>query len=158
LQAKILLKKMMKKLLLLILFLIFAINLTGCATSSKEQPRVNAEEDSQSTLYKWGVEVLDIKLTAADNLLHFRYKIIDPDKASPLTSLHVKPYVIDQKTGYKIMVPNLPKVGSLRQRSREARPDLIYFILFANPGMVIKSGDKVTVVIGDLRVADLTVK
>lgn len=148
-----------KKLILLSCLLIAALILTGCATSSEKQTQVDqTKEDQLLSEDEWGIKILGIRQTAAGHMLNFRYKITDPEKASPLVSLHARPYIIDQKTGKIVPVPNMAKVGSLRQRSREAKPDLIYFILFSNPDKFIKPGNKVTVVIGDFRVANLTVE
>ena len=55
-------------------------------------------------------------------------------------------------------VPTTPTVGSLRQTGIKPLINRTYFVLFANPGRQIKAGDKVTVVIGDFRAADLIVE
>jgi hypothetical protein len=150
---------MMKKLLLLILFLIFAINLAGCATIDEKQTQVNAAKEKKLALEdRWGIEIMDIRTTAGGYMLHFRYKIIDPEKAASLVSLQVKPYVIDLATNTKLSVPQLPKVGSLRQRSRDAKVNRTYFVMFSNPGQLIKAGGKVTVVIGDFIAENLAVE
>jgi hypothetical protein len=52
---------------------------------------------------------MDIRTTAEGHMLHFRYNIIDPEKASSLVSLQAKPYVIDPATNTKLTVPQLPK-------------------------------------------------
>jgi hypothetical protein len=62
------------------------------------------------------------------------------------------------ETGLKVAVPNLPKVGSLRQRSGQPKREIVSFIVFNNPGQFIKSGSRVAVVIGDLSIEDLIVE
>jgi hypothetical protein len=57
-----------------------------------------------------------------------------------------------------LLLPNLPKVSSLRQRSGRSDSDWTSFILFPNPSKFIKPGNKVTVVIGDLTIENLTVQ
>jgi hypothetical protein len=69
-----------------------------------------------------------------------------------------KPYIVDEKTGSKFIVPAPPKVGSLRQKSQEPLAGKIYFIMFANPGKFLKQGDRVTVVVGDFRAQNLVVE
>jgi hypothetical protein len=135
------------------------IQLTGCAgTSYKESPasvdtarRPNAEE-------RWGVRIEGIRLTASGHMLDFRYRILDPEKASPLVNRTIKPYLIDQASGAKFMVPTPPKVGSFRQTSVKPYPDRTYFIFFANPGGYLKQGSLVTVVIGEFRAENIVVE
>ena len=68
-----------------------------------------------------------------------------------------KPYLIDQASNAKLMVPNPPKVGPLRN-SNKPKADRVYFMFFGNPGKFVKAGNKVTVVIGDFKAENLTVK
>jgi hypothetical protein len=48
-------------------------------------------------------------------------------------------------------------VGALRQKTIKPEAGRIYFILFGNPN-VVKEGSKVTLVIGDVKVENLTVE
>ena len=107
---------------------------------------------------EWGIKVESMRLSSAGYMLDFRYRILDPQKAAPLLSRQVKPYLVDQESGSKLIVPAPPKVGSLRQKSYQPIPGKIYFVLFSNPGRLVKSGNKVTVVIGDFRAEDLIVE
>ena len=107
---------------------------------------------------KWGIKVESMRLSSAGYMLDFRYRILDPQKAAPLLSRQVKPYLVDQESGSKLIVPAPPKVGSLRQKSYQPIPGKIYFVLFSNPGRLVKPGNKVTVVIGDFRAEDLIVE
>ncbi len=106
---------------------------------------------------EWGVRVLSIRLTANSYMLDFRYRVLDTEKASPLFTWKVKPYLIDQASGARFLVPNPPKVGSLRS-TRKPEADRNYFMMFANPAQFIKKGNKVTVVIGDFKAEDLIVE
>jgi hypothetical protein len=106
---------------------------------------------------KWGVKVLSIRQTAEGYMLDFRYRITDAEKAAPLFSPRIKPYIIDQATGAVMAVPDVPKLGSMRS-TRKPLNDRGYAILFANPQKYIKPGNKVTVVIGDFRAENLVVE
>ena len=66
----------------------------------------------------WGVKVLGVRLTAAGHMLDFRYRICEPDKATALFDRLTKPYLVDEASGTKLAVPNPPKVGPLRARSK----------------------------------------
>jgi hypothetical protein len=108
---------------------------------------------------QWGVKFESLRTSANGNLLDFRYRIIDPEKASYLVDRRNKAYMIDQSSGKVLSVPTTAKVGPLRQTVRYGLPkaDKIYFILFGNHGL-IKPGDKVSVVIGDFKLENLTVE
>jgi hypothetical protein len=119
---------------------------------AEQQKKISIEE-------QWGVKIESLRISAAGNLVDFRYRIIDPEKATHLVDRRNKAYMIDQASGKVLSVPTTAKVGPLRQTVRYGLPkkDRIYFILFGNPH-VMKSGDTVTVVIGDFRVEDLVIE
>lgn len=134
--------------------------LYGCGTPTNNVETVGHNTGSlQSNVEKdWGVQISGIRLSAADYMLDFRYRIIDPDKASPILNRQVKAYLIDEQSGAKLIVPTPPKVGSLRQKSYEPTVGKIYFVMFSNPGRLVKRGSKVTVVIGDFKAENLVVE
>ncbi len=135
--------------------------LYGCGTPANNVDTVehNTAPVLQSNVEKdWGVKISGIRLTSADYMLDFRYRVIDPDKASPILSRNVKAYLIDEQSGAKLIVPTPPKVGSLRQKSYEPTAGKIYFVMFSNPGRLVKRGSKVTVVIDDFRAEHLVVE
>jgi hypothetical protein len=107
---------------------------------------------------KWGIEVVALRLSAGGNLLDFRYKVLDSDKAAPISHVEWKPYLIDEKTGAKMVVPKMPKIGSLRQTAVKPVVGRVFTTLFTNPGQTLKSGSKATVVIGECRIENLTVQ
>jgi hypothetical protein len=156
-------KKILSK--LFVLWAIFAlIQLSGCAATQENQREDRAvnektvDEKAPTVEERLGIEVVGIRESAAGFMLDFRYRVKDPEKALPVLSAQMKPYIIDQNSGNKLSVPTYPKVGSLRQRTREPEVDRVYFIVFANPGRLVKAGNKVTVILGDVKVEDLVVE
>ena len=135
------------------------IGLHTSAAEVKKEAAENAPEKAQTMQLEktWGVRPLSIRQTAEGYMLDFRYRITDAEKAAPLFSPRIKPYLIDQSTGAVMAVPDVPKVGSMRS-TRKPVKDKNYAILFANPGHYIKPGNKVTVVIGDFRAENLVVE
>ena len=105
---------------------------------------------------KWGIKIKAIRLTAADHMLDFRYRIIDSDKASMLADRQTKPYLIDQATGTKLSVPRT-RLGPLRQTAVKPAADRDYIVLFGNPNKLVKQGSLVTVVIGEFKAESLIV-
>jgi len=142
-------------------FLITALTLTffGCSTIKTSEDR-SSESQLQVQEEKFGIMVQGMRLTSADTMLDFRYKIVDPDKAVPIVDRTIKPYLIDQESGLKVNVPSPAKLGPLRATDKYGKPKAgrTYFVLFGNPGRFIKSGSKVTVVIGEFRAEDLVVQ
>ena len=141
---------------LAILLVIFSLLLTGCAASSKN-PAAEDIVNTENLEERWGIEISGIRLTSGGFMLDFRYRVIDAKKAAPLFVRAAKPYLIDQETGAKFMVPNPPKTGPLRT-SNEPQQGRVYWMFFANPGRYVKQGSKVTVVIGDFRAENLIVE
>ena len=105
---------------------------------------------------KWGVQISALRISAAGNVIDFRYRVTDPDKASALGNPKLKPALIDKTTGKTLYVPNT-KAGQMRSTGQHLAAGKTYTALFTNPGKVVKPGNKVTIVIGDFRAENLTV-
>ncbi|MBN1123587.1 MAG: hypothetical protein JXA82_01170 [Sedimentisphaerales bacterium] len=119
--------------------------------TAEEAHRINDAQDL-------GIEVKGIYLSAAGYMLDFRFYVTDPDKAAVIFGDEITNYLIDQESGARLIVPKPPKVGSLQQNSGIPRKDRTYFIMFANPGRLIQSGKKVTVVMGETEIKDMVVQ
>lgn len=109
---------------------------------------------------KFGIQVKALHLSASGYVLDLRYRVVDPEKASPLLDPKRKVYLLDEAHQAKLGVPESPIIGGMRQTSRNYTiyTDRDYFILFVNPGKVVRSGDKLTLAAGDLQIAKLTVE
>ncbi len=116
-----------------------------------------AGDASNEMAKKWGIEVAAIHTAAAGNMVDFRYKVLDAEKASALFSKKTKPYLIHQKTGKVLEVPRTAKVGPLMS-SYHPKQDRIYWMFFGNQTKLVQKGDKVTVVIGDFKAENLVVR
>jgi hypothetical protein len=137
-----------------------------CPVSSFSDGTVPADRDAvpgkkyQTLEARWGVRPVAIRLTAADYFVDFRYVIIDPEKAKAVLSRskqNREVFLLDQKTGKKFSVP-VTKVGPLRSTTLSPKKGRQYTILFSNAGKSIKKGDKVSVIIGEFKVENLTVE
>lgn len=148
----------MLRFFLLVWFSVVALQSVVCATDEGVPGGGNAPSVSHPGIEeKWGVKVLSIRLSAGGFMLDFRYRVIDPKKAAYLTDQNIKPYLVDEASGTKCYVPSYPKTGSLRAKGNP-EAGRTYFMLFANPRGAVKKGNKVTVVIGDLKIENLTVE
>lgn len=106
----------------------------------------------------WGVRVESLRLSAHGHIIDFRYRVLDPDKARLLADGAKQAYLINDATGERLKVPNMPKVGPLRSTAVQLERDRIYLVLFANPGARIKAGQRVSVEIGEFKAEHLVVE
>lgn len=130
-----------------------------CDSNAAEAQATQASTTSPEELReKWGVEIASVRLSGQGYFVDFRYKVLDPKKAAPLAKAEWKPHLIDQATGNTLRVPTTPKLGPLRQTAVQLLEGRTYFVFFGNSKGLVKHGSKVTVVIGDCRIENLTVE
>ena len=121
---------------------------------------VNLSDEQVKVLREdWGVEILGLRLTSANNMMDFRFRVLDADKALTLFDHRIKPYVIVDRSQIKLPVPMAAKVGAFRptNRGKNIKADKNYYMLFGNPDRYVQPGETVTVVIGDFVVEHLQV-
>lgn len=138
-----------------------ALQLGGCATAPAtvaSTPVAAGEKPTVETTF--GIRVEGLRLTAAGSMLDFRYRVLDAQKAVPFLNGKIQPYLVDEVRSARLGVPDTPTLGRIRQTSRNnvIHTDRSYFILFSNPGKALQSGDKVSLLLGPVKVTDLTVQ
>lgn len=106
---------------------------------------------------EFGIQIISLRPTALGQMLDLRFKVLDPEKAKPVLDKNKKSYLVDQKSGKTLAVP-VTKAGSMRQTTLKPEAGRVYFTLFANPGGIVKENSRVTLVIGDFKRGDITVK
>ena len=106
---------------------------------------------------KWGIEITSLRMAAANHMVDFRFRVLDAKKADPLFVRQTKPYLVDQKSGKVLAVPNTAKIGPLRN-SNKPKEGRIYWMFFGNHTRLISQGSAVTVVIGEFKVENLIVE
>ena len=129
---------------------------TANATSPGKDPST-AVVKSNPLAEKWGIEITSLRMAAANHMVDFRFRVLDAKKAEPLFKRQTDPYLVDQKTGKVLAVPNTAKVGPLRN-SNKPKEGKIYWMFFGNRGGFIRPGSEVTVVIGEFKVENLVVE
>lgn len=114
---------------------------------------------SAKNLYQltWGVDMLSAKAVDSGLMIRFNYRVVNAEKAKPLNDKKAAPYLIDEKARVKLVVPNLEKVGNLRQGGTPEEGK-VYWMVFSNKGNFVKPGNRVSVVIGKFRVDGLVVR
>jgi hypothetical protein len=122
-------------------------------------PRAVARSQFGERYYalRFGIDQMRVRYMASGASVEFRYRVVDPDKAAVLSDKHATPFMLDEQTGIKLMVPVMEQIGALRQtvtpeQGRE------YWMVFANAGKVVKPGQRVDVSVGSFHVRGLTVE
>lgn len=104
----------------------------------------------------WGIDSLTVKWAESGELIRFSWHVLDPAKAGPLNDKRAEPSLIDPKAGVSLVVPQMEKVGQLRQVS-PPEAGKSYWMAFSNKGRLVRRGDRVDVVIGTFRAENLVV-
>lgn len=105
----------------------------------------------------WGVDDLRVKVAESGELIRFSYRIVDPQKAAVLNDKKFEPELDDAQARVKLSIPQMEKVGKLRQQSTP-RAGMDYWMAFSNPTLAVKRGHHVDVVIGSFRASNLLVE
>jgi hypothetical protein len=105
----------------------------------------------------WGVSDLRVKVAESGQLIRFNYRVLNPDRAVALNDKKVEPQLLDPQAGVKLSIPQMEKVGKLRQSSTP-KTGMTYWMAFSNPTLAVKRGHRVDVVIGSFRATNLIVE
>lgn len=105
----------------------------------------------------WGVTELRVKAAESGQLIRFNYRVLDPAKATALNDKKMEPELFDAQAGVKLSVPQMEKVGKLRQESTP-KAGMTYWMAFSNPTLAVKRGHRVDVVIGSFHATNLVVE
>ena len=111
-----------------------------------------------ATYYKrnWGVDIVGVHLVTSGHMLEFRYRVLDAQKAARVNKKQANAFLIDEKSGARLTVPVMEKIGQLRQT---AAPEdgKTYWMVFGNEGKIVHPGDKVDISIGEFHLHGLAV-
>ena len=124
------------------------------------KPETTASWQARHGLFfqrNWGVEIVGVRRVSSGLMLRFDYRVLDPSRAVSLNDKHARPYLIDQATRTALSVPAMENVGELRQVA-SYQANRRYFIIFGNPGGLVKHDGRVTLVVGNLRAEGLVVE
>ena len=105
----------------------------------------------------WGVDGLAVKLAESGQLVRFSYRVTDIAKATALQDRASTPQLFAEKIHAVLQVPTMEKVGPLRQAT-PPEAGKSYWMVFSNKGNLVKSGHRVSIVIGSFRVDGLIVQ
>jgi hypothetical protein len=134
------------------------LKLATATHSPYKNKNVNGTDKAQKFYANvWGVDKLRANYTNSGNLIKFTYRVLQPKLAAPLGDHENAPEMIGIRSNAVLHVPNMEKIGELRQKSAaEANRD--YWMVFSNKGNLVKPGDEVSVVIGKFHADGLIVE
>jgi hypothetical protein len=148
----------MKSLWMVVVLLTTLAAFSGCAG---QRPEMATPMPGQKPHLKWeanGIEVVRIRPALDGLMLDLRYRITDEAKATATLQRNTPLFLIDQATGEVLQVPNMAKVGRMRNVPNKDEAGKLLWIFFGNPGGAVKTGSTVTFVIGDVKIKDITVE
>ncbi len=106
---------------------------------------------------KWGIRDIVVRLIANKAIVDVRYRITDGKKAGPFFDGKSQLRLVHQPTGRELPIAT-SKFGKLRQTPADPGAHRSYFALFSNRGGQVKSKDRVTLIMGDMRIENLEVE
>ena len=105
----------------------------------------------------WGIDSLKVKYTESGEMIRFTYRVVEPAKAAQLNDSKAEPFLYDPQSGVKLVVPQMEKVGKLRQSSTPIAGKS-YWMAFSNVGRRVRPGDRVSIEIGLFHAVNLMVE
>jgi hypothetical protein len=100
-----------------------------------------------------GVRITQVAVTGEGGLVDLRYQVIDPDRAGSIHDPSTPPAVIDDRTG--VVVKQLYMDHA---HSGPFRAGSTYYLIFINPGNLLRRGATVSVLLGDSQVDHVRVR
>ena len=130
---------------------------SACATTPSTPDRAGGPETAP-VLEAGGIKVVRISFAMNGMMLDLRYRVTDFEQARKILKKDTVLTLTDQATGVVLPVPNMAKVGKLRQLANDNETWRIYWVFFNNSMQVVKKGSKVTLAIGNVKIRDIPVE
>jgi len=100
-----------------------------------------------------GVRIVRVAITGDGGLIDLRYEVIDSDAADSIHDRVSPPQLVDERTG--VLVNEL-FMGHMHHGQLKAAEK--YYLIFNNPGSLLRPGTRVTVQLGAARLAHVPVQ
>lgn len=108
-------------------------------------PPVGTTISTRALERRFGIHLTDIAVTHSGGLVELRFTVVDTFKARQL--INATPRLIAHDTGYSLQAPELGPWRSIRLQK-----DASCFVLFPNARSTVKSGSRVSLAFGGVRV------
>jgi hypothetical protein len=100
-----------------------------------------------------GLRVTQVAVTGGDGLLDLRFQVLDPAKAAAVHAAATPPGMVDEESD--VLVSSLLMSHSHKGAFRQGAT---YYLVFTNPGNVVKRGNSVTVLLGNTQLEHVIVR
>lgn len=101
----------------------------------------------------WGIRMTHVAVTGNGGLVDVRFQVIDPDKALGIHDPEGLPILVDEASGYALMQPGVHADHEVR----EYRAGGTYYLLYQNNYGLLKPGNRVTILMGELKLEHVIV-
>jgi hypothetical protein len=109
-------------------------------------------------LADWGIEPVHLRFTAGGYMIEFRYKVIDPEKATVLSANKIYPRLKAMKSKARLVVPYFPTTGFAKSNRKFLKAGKNYVAMFSNENRHLLPGDEARVQIDDAQSAVMIVE
>ena len=100
-----------------------------------------------------GVKIVYVAVTGGGGLIDLRFQVVDPEKANRVHDADYPPTIVDESTG---LVVNQLLMGHAHNGPYTAGQT--YYLIFENPGNIVQSGGRVSVLLGNAEVDHIVLK
>jgi hypothetical protein len=123
---------------------------------SSPQPKTHALPavvSAAGLLERSGVRVVRVAASGGGGLLDLRFQVVDPERAAAVHDADTPPALVDERTGGAI-------AGLFMGHSHHGwfKAGVTYYLVFENPGTLVRRGDRVSVVLGPARLQHVRVQ
>jgi hypothetical protein len=122
-------------------------------SSADARPQVSPLVSATGLLERSGVRVTRLVVSGDGGLLDLRYQVVDAGKAQAVHDAAYPPLLVDERSGAVI---NEVLMGHIHSYAPKA--GLTYYLIFVNKGNLVHSGSRVSVRLGDARLAHVLVR
>ena len=106
----------------------------------------------------WGIQVSSVRLAMGNSMVDLRYMVVNTEKAAQLAGGTIRAYIQDCTTGTRLFMVPPPKEGAFPPTGNRLSPGKTYFAMVGNKNGVLKSGNKVNIVVGDALVTNVIIE
>jgi len=121
----------------------------GAVPVAWERPVVGASGLAERS----GVKITQVAVTGGGGLVDLRYQVFDPNKANALHDKRTPPALVEEQTG---LVVNRTLMDHAHHGPYKV--GVTYYLVFNNPGNLVRRGSMVTVLLGNAEVQHVVVR
>jgi hypothetical protein len=115
---------------------------------SLQRPVVNADGLAQRA----GVQIVRVTLSGGGGLVDLRFRVVDADRAAVLHAAKTPTAIVDETSGAVVS-----ELLMSHSHSGPFKAGHTYYLIYNNPGNLVRHGSRVTVLLGNAQVEHVVV-